>query len=1408
MKSIFSRFKSDKERDPKAPSSARPSSSASLAARLRDDNDKDKNVRSRPLLPKRASTSTPKTSSSNPTSTLGPPSIVPLRAHSPSSMLGENHRPHSVHGTLRDMDLSPVVGWDDGTERGRTVSASGEQASSGGAGKKVTFRSPVPTPTASVVLDEAVNLHVPNERGRPPSRSSDRRTPSTSPTKRHSTSALKPSIPSSFSRPPTAQSTDSARPRPTSRQTSPFLPSLAIRPQALRKASLPPLSRPSYTPRPGSTSPTKSPMVMSPTPSDVSTGASARSYIAPPNSWSEMAEDDLIANLGPKERTRQEVLWEIVSSEERYVQDLMKLNDTFCRSLLPPSATSPHLELFDPLSTLSRAMSPLSVTLSGNESYVNLPIAAKYATSPTPGSRPEIRYPSDSSSSTAPPVTPDEDFMARGTMFPPSSAARINAYNILTNGRPSEPSRKASFSSLSGKHHSLPPPSRQTSGVQTQLTADNRISYNSANGHNKLHKAQSCVSSGGSFTSREFKLPEDLEKVLTVLAGGILEGHLKLARALKLRYEDQYPLVRSLADVFTAHSYILREYSTYVLHLEKALGQVNEALSTFTDSHSNSSSSKPKRISRRMEESDIWRLGRYLFSLEELAAERGEAGLVISLSKPFQRLLKYPLLFQNLLFNTDPSLREYEATLAMVDEVEGIVRTIEDEKSNEEVREKTRDVWARIDGLERDKIIMAPKSNRVLISETQLVVPSGVHLKVKSEPSASVKGKKSFKRLSDILKGHGEVSDLWVIRFSDVSLLCEKTGVTHLPLSSLQKGSGSKHDLTAELGSKKHGTMGRRSASIRARNIYKFVKVHEWHLKETDGSRDALVDMHDISLARQRSVEPPYSPPASKAPTLPSIAGTPHATPTKVPLKTTDGSANPSPSKSLRTRLAERDDDTDTVVSETMSVMSFAFKGGDQLSPNLKARPKKPNAQTGTKQNGRTVGGSATGNVRSTSQPGLHRRISGGHVAGQAANAKFAHRLRSPDLDHSGPVHNKTHYDGRSSAAGAAPKARRSLPPTMTMSGGLRPLHTASSATYNNLNTLSNRPAWNSGLSTASQRRASTPASQAGSVRGGASAQGSSSAGKRVPIGRASMGLAPRPRESSIQSTQNGIKHSNEGAENGESKPKEAEQNDDPKASEAPARGDDGVVERGELTDKRVREMPSREDSVVGLWRAYGEGKGIGLGLGLDTPEKRTSAMSPGTPPGSASKHAKNVVADGSPMTQSVSSPRNRPSSAVGSGRAVNAPSISVRGNRTSMLRGSTPAASTTTSSRSRRVSGTGTSTSATTPALKSPKRSRPSQAGVTPSPKSTAIPTSTLPADTNSVTTITNTAPDSADSAAVITKSPAPLATNSVPTPGPGPGPGSSSTAVRARVPSKASTVGRGGNVVSSRKRDLGGRI
>lgn len=48
-------------------------------------------------------------------------------------------------------------------------------------------------------------------------------------------------------------------------------------------------------------------------------------------------------------------------------------------------------------------------------------------------------------------------------------------------------------------------------------------------------------------------LPEDLRKCLEVLEGSILSGHITLSDGLRKRYEEQYPLVRSLADVFVSN---------------------------------------------------------------------------------------------------------------------------------------------------------------------------------------------------------------------------------------------------------------------------------------------------------------------------------------------------------------------------------------------------------------------------------------------------------------------------------------------------------------------------------------------------------------------------------------------------------------------------------------------------------------------------------------------------------------------------------------------------------------------------------------------------------------------------------------------------------------------------------------
>lgn len=43
------------------------------------------------------------------------------------------------------------------------------------------------------------------------------------------------------------------------------------------------------------------------------------SHILAAQSWSEVTEDDLVSNIGSRERTRQEVLFEIISSEERCI---------------------------------------------------------------------------------------------------------------------------------------------------------------------------------------------------------------------------------------------------------------------------------------------------------------------------------------------------------------------------------------------------------------------------------------------------------------------------------------------------------------------------------------------------------------------------------------------------------------------------------------------------------------------------------------------------------------------------------------------------------------------------------------------------------------------------------------------------------------------------------------------------------------------------------------------------------------------------------------------------------------------------------------------------------------------------------------------------------------------------------
>ena len=241
---------------------------------------------------------------------------------------------------------------------------------------------------------------------------------------------------------------------------------------------------------------------------------------------------------------------------------------------------------------------------------------------------------------------------------------------------------------------------------------------------------------------------------------------------------------------------------------------------------------------------DLLKFTVFLRKLEVGAQDRGETGLAIFLSKPFQRLLKYPLLLQTLLFHTNPPTSEYKRILEMAAEVESIICSIQDKNIQKEERDKTRDILARIEGLDRVKQLAGPKPSRVLVGERMLRPgKSSDDASKTSHPppdgtTRAVRGK-AFKRLSDVLHEGGgcigDQRDIWLVIFNDVVLRCQRTGTTSLPLGAAY--SSKAISLFGLQGDPKFDTTGRRSQSTQLRNFYKFLKASdssEWR-SSSDG---------------------------------------------------------------------------------------------------------------------------------------------------------------------------------------------------------------------------------------------------------------------------------------------------------------------------------------------------------------------------------------------------------------------------------------------------------------------------------------------------------------------------------------------------------------------------------------------
>ncbi|KAF8522238.1 Dbl-like domain-containing protein [Hysterangium stoloniferum] len=600
--------------------------------------------------------------------------------------------------------------------------------------------------------------------------------------------------------------------------------------------------------------------------SPYSTQSANTSRILATASWSEAAEEDLVSNLGPRERTRQEVLWEIVASEERYVAEIIKLKETFIDPLLHPFATSPIAT--PTLPPDDDYYLPRHEATSPHESLDRLPIAARFL-SPLSFEGPSLSPPHIQGSTTpvidGDSLDSDEEDDRVGKGYEASSKLNHprSPYRARNTSAPSRNGKIMPFPSRS--HHSLPPPPRPDQHAASTASLG-RQSYVGPSAEDrkatstpaqrvirKLRKSQNGPPVEGAIAPH--LLPDDLRQCLEVIESGILNGHLVLSEGLRKRYDEQYPLVRSLADVFVSNSHILREYATYVLHLERALEQVDDALTLA------SVTKRPKKQT----EAEWLKLSKYLQRLEEIAADKGETGLAISLSKPFQRLLKYPLLFQNLLFHTDPSTFEYESTLQMVAEVETIVRSIEDEKIQKEERDRTRDVFARIEGLEKVRQLAIFKPSRLLVEEKMFNVMDGGREFAASPPpkpsspppaNKNVKGKSSFRRLSDVLQpsgtsGVGGKKDLWLVVFNDVVLRCQRTGTTSLPLVSATTGVRANSLPDLQGGKSKYATTGRRNSHTKPRNMYKFIRIENWAMVgDAVKPRTGIVSMEDISRSR------------------------------------------------------------------------------------------------------------------------------------------------------------------------------------------------------------------------------------------------------------------------------------------------------------------------------------------------------------------------------------------------------------------------------------------------------------------------------------------------------------------------------------------------------------------------------
>ena len=238
--------------------------------------------------------------------------------------------------------------------------------------------------------------------------------------------------------------------------------------------------------------------------------------------------------------------------------ELLEMRETFIVPLLHPYAALDATRPMVPTVSMHDDMSQLETPV---DSLEPLPIASRFLSSPAAGSDDSE---SDNSKASMASHAPFQG--GQGSMFSVPEHSRLplasrkprDALVTLSRSESHRSLQLSPFSnqnavttaSLSRRSSVEPSPTETDRGRSRQSTSTNpsgrRMPFEKVK---KSFTEADLIANGG---VAPYKIPDDLRQCLEVIEDTILADHIRLGERLRRRYDKQYPLVRTLADVFVA----------------------------------------------------------------------------------------------------------------------------------------------------------------------------------------------------------------------------------------------------------------------------------------------------------------------------------------------------------------------------------------------------------------------------------------------------------------------------------------------------------------------------------------------------------------------------------------------------------------------------------------------------------------------------------------------------------------------------------------------------------------------------------------------------------------------------------------------------------------------------------------